>query len=563
MFDPPEAVPYARIPYSTVESPAHQALALRAARESIVLLKNDRGLLPLARTLKTIAVIGPNADDEEVLLGNYNGTPTRAVTPLEGIRAALGDRVRVLHAQGAEWADGLAAFEVVPGSALRTTREGQPVPGLTGEYFDTSGAATGTPATWLSASLEFPALKGTPAVTRVDPRLDFHWLDATPDGRLADDAYAIRWTGELTAPVTGTYQLGGYGLTGWRIYLDDALLVEFRSRHEPGKKAKAAHLEAGRRYRLRVEYFDRGHDARFQLLWVPPDRNLRRAAIAAAREADAIVAVLGLSPRLEGEEMNVPVPGFKSGDRVAIGLPAAQDELVRALTATGKPLVLVLLNGSALAVPWAVEHVPAIVEAWYPGQAAGTALADVLFGDYNPAGRLPVTFYSSVNDLPPFDDYRMAGRTYRYFEGGALFPFGFGLSYTTFAYRNLSVPARVAAGAPVPISVEVANVGSRAGDEVVQLYLTDIAASVPVPIRSLQGFQRVTLQPGERRTVTFTLTPRQLSLLDATGRRRVEPGVFEVAVGGKQPGQRGHADARTTGVVTRRVEVTGATVEVR
>jgi beta-glucosidase len=394
-------------------------------------------------------------------------------------------------------------------------------------------------------------------MTRVDSRLDFHWLDAPPDPKLADDAYAVRWTGELTAPTTGTYQLGGYGLTGWRIYLDDALLVEFRSRHEPGKKAKAAHLEAGRRYRLRIEYFDRGHDARFQLLWVRPDRPLAPAAVDAARQADVIVAVLGLSPRLEGEEMNVPVEGFEDGDRVAIGLPAVQEDLLKTLAGFGKPLVLVLLNGSALAVPWAVEHVPAIVETWYPGQAAGTALADVLFGDYNPAGRLPVTFYASAGDLPPFDDYRMAGRTYRYFTGEALFPFGFGLSYTTFAYRNLSVPARIAAGAPVPVSVEVRNTGDRAGDEVVQLYVSDVAASAPLPIRTLQGFLRITLRPGERRTVTFTVTPRQLSLVDAAGRRIVEPGVFEIAVGGKQPAQRGRGDARTTGVVTARVEVAG------
>jgi beta-glucosidase len=563
MFDPPEAVPYARIPYSTVDSPAHQALALRAARESIVLLKNDRAILPLSKTLKTIAVIGPNADDEEVLLGNYNGTPSRVVTPLAGIRAALGDRARVLHAQGADWADGLAAFDVVPGSALRTMRDGEPVPGLTGEYFDTSRRDAGPGGTWLSASLDYPTLNGPAVLTRVDPALDFHWLDAVPDPRLADDGYAIRWTGELTAPVTGTYLLGGYGLTGWRIYLDDALLVEFKSRHEPGKKATATPLEAGRRYRIRVEYFDRGHDARFQLLWARPDRRLRPPALAAARQADAIVAVLGLSPRLEGEEMTVPVPGFKGGDRVALGLPQAQDDLLRALAATGKPLVLVLLNGSALAVPWAVEHVPAILEAWYPGQAAGAALADVLFGDYNPAGRLPVTVYRSAGDLPPFEDYRMAGRTYRYFKGRPLFPFGFGLSYTEFAYSNLVMPARVDAGAPVPISVDVANVGSRAGDEVVQLYLTDVAASVPVPIRSLQGFQRVTLRPGERTTVRFTLTPRQLSLLDEAHERRVEPGVFEIAIGGTQPGQHGPADARTTGIVTRRLEVTGESFVVR
>lgn len=558
LFDPPERVPYAQIPPAVVDSPAHRALALQAARESIVLLKNEGRLLPLARNLNTIAVIGPNAHDEAVLLGNYHGTPAEAVTPLEGIREKVGPSTRVLYAQGADWAEGLPAFEVVPATALRATRDGRTVPGLLGEYFDLRSRAAGEADTsWRSATLAFPELTGQPLFTRLDAPLDVHWLDAVPDPRLTDDRYAVRWTGELVPPVTGTYQLGGFGLTGWRLFLDDRLLVEFRSRHEPSTKARSIALEAGRSYRLRVEYFDRGTDAGFRLLWVRPDRRLEEDAIAAARQADAIVAVLGLSPRLEGEEMEVPVAGFKGGDRVDIGLPAPQERLLRRLADVGKPLVLVLLNGGALAVPWAAAHVPAIVEAWYGGQAAGAALADALFGDYNPAGRLPVTVYASLDQLPPLADYRMAGRTYRYFAGDPLFPFGFGLSYTRFVYRNLSAPAQVAGGEPVSISVEVENAGTRAGDEVVQLYVTDVAASVPVPIRSLQGFRRVTLQPGERRRVAFTLTPRQLSLLDADFRRIVEPGVFEVAVGGGQPGPPGRAHAPTTQVLTARVEVTG------
>jgi beta-glucosidase len=292
-------------------------------------------------------------------------------------------------------------------------------------------------------------------------------------------------------------------------------------------------------------------------------RRLEEKALAAARQADLIVAVMGLSPRLEGEQMDVPVEGFKGGDRVDLGLPNAQDRLLHALAGLGKPLVLVLLNGSALACPWAVEHVPAIVEAWYPGQAAGTALSDVLAGDYNPAGRLPVTVYSSATQLPPFNDYAMKNRTYRYFTGEPLFPFGFGLSYTTFAYRNLVIPAQALAGQPVAVSVDVENTGTRAGEEVVQLYVTDVDATVPVPIRSLQGFERVTLKPGERRTVRFTLAPRQLSLVDKNMQRVIEPGVFEIAVGGKQPGFKGRADAATTQVVTGRFEVTGSTYSVR
>jgi len=260
--------------------------------------------------------------------------------------------------------------------------------------------------------------------------------------------------------------------------------------------------------------------------------------------------------------MRVEVPGFAGGDRVDIDLPAPQRELMEAVVATGKPVVLVLLNGSAVAVNWAAEHVPAIVEAWYPGQAGGTAIADVLFGDYNPAGRLPVTFYRSIAQLPPFSDYDMKGRTYRYFEGDPLFPFGHGLSYTTFAYDQLELPDSVRTGQDIEISVEVENTGSMAGEEVVQLYLTDLEASVPVPIRSLQGVQRIFLEAGERKRVSFTLTPRQISLIDQGWQRVVEPGALEVSVGGKQPGFTDLADAATTGVITGRIEVVGGSLRI-
>jgi beta-glucosidase len=307
-------------------------------------------------------------------------------------------------------------------------------------------------------------------------------------------------------------------------------------------------------HRLQVEYFDRGDDARFRLLWtrVPGDRAavLRREAVRAARAADVTIAVLGLSPRLEGEQMEVPVAGFAGGDRVALGLPAAQQALLEALVATGRPVVLVLVNGGPLAIPWATARVSAIVEAWYPGQAGGEAIADVLLGRYNPAGRLPVTVYASPDQLPPFEDYRMAGRTYRYFAGTPLYPFGHGLSYTTFAYRDLALPAEAPAGGAVDVSVEVANTGARAGEEVVQLYVKRAGAPPPAPLRSLAGFRRVALAPGERRTLSFTLPPRALALVDADGRRVVAPGEVEVAVGGGQPGA-------APGVVGR-VRVTGA-----
>jgi beta-glucosidase len=536
MFDPPERVPYAAIPASVNDAPPHRALAQDAARAAIVLLKNAGGLLPLRKDLGTVAVIGPNADDEDVLLGNYNGIPTDPVTPLAGIRRAVSARTRVLYARGSDVAPNTPSLAVVPSSAIA----------LTGQYF---------------AHRDFA---GAPFATRADSVLDFAWWDAAPLPGMPADSFAVRWTGRLTPPVTGRYALGLRAFGAVRLFLDDSLLVEFSEGHVVATQWANVDLAAGAPRALRVEYQDRRADARVQLVWARPDANLGADALGAARAADVVVMVLGLSPRLEGEEMPVAVPGFSGGDRVDLGLPGPQEELLRAIVETGKPVVLVLLNGSALAITWAAEHVPAIVEAWYPGQSGGDALADVLFGDADPGGRLPVTFYRSAEQLPPFTDYRMQGRTYRYFTGEPLFPFGHGLSYTTFAYRDLRVPATVPAGDSVPISVEVANSGTRAGDEVVQVYVTDVAASVPVPIRALAGFNRIRLAAGERRRVAFTLAPRALSLIDAAGARVIEPGAFAISVGGKQPGFHGVADAATTGVVSDTLVIAGpAPVPVR
>jgi beta-glucosidase len=537
MFDPPERVPYAGIPYRVVDSPEHRSLALEAARKSIVLLKNDGNLLPLRKDLRTIAVIGPNANDVEVLQGNYNGTPSDPITPLRGIREKVSGKTRVLYALGSEWASNLPVLEVVPSSALLTSEGSRRTNGLKGEYFD---------------NREF---KGAPVFTRVDRQVDFHWRDRSPDPRIRDDDnFAVRWTGELVPPVTGTYYLGGYGLTGFRIYLDDELLTRFENVHEPSKTYEKRVLEAGRAYRLRIEYFEKEGDALMQLLWAAPRRGLEKEAIQVAGQSDAVILFMGLSPRLEGEEMRVQLEGFKGGDRTDLNLPAVQESLIKAIHGLGKPTVLVLLSGSAVAVNWASGNVPAIVQAWYPGQAAGTAIADVLFGDANPGGRLPVTFYSSVDQLPPFDDYSMAGRTYRYFKGTPLFPFGYGLSYTKFTYSDLHVPGAAEADQGVVVSVQVENAGDRAGDEVVQLYLSDLESSVAAPTRTLAGFQRITLKPGEKRKVEFTIRPRQLSVFSG-GAFVVEPGTFEVSVGGKQPGFSGRIDASTTDVLTARFEV--------
>jgi len=349
---------------------------------------------------------------------------------------------------------------------------------------------------------------------------------------------------------------------GARLWIADSLLFDESDQHSVMTQSNNVMLKAGVAYAVRVEYWDRRADASIQLIWSPPAPNLREEALAAAKSADVVVMMMGLSPRLEGEEMPVEVPGFKGGDRVDLGLPRVQEELIQAVAAIGKPVVLVLLSGSAVAVNWAAEHVPAIVEAWYPGQAAGTALADVLFGKYNPAGRLPVTFYKSADEIPPFSNYNMGGKTYRYFRGEPLFPFGHGLSYTTFTYSNLRIPSSVRTGEHIAVAVDVTNSGRRDGEEVVQLYVIDLEASAPVPIRSLQGFQRVQLKAGEKKTVSFTLTPRQISLIDAESKRVVEPGSFELSVGGKQPGSRGTADASTTGVLSGRFQVVGAKLQI-
>jgi beta-glucosidase len=288
---------------------------------------------------------------------------------------------------------------------------------------------------------------------------------------------------------------------------------------------------------VRLDYHEFVGDAGIQLVWsLPPETrtNDEKEALDAARSADAVVMVLGLTPRLEGEEMKVPVEGFEGGDRIMLGIPQVQEDLLKKVVALGKPTVLVLLNGSAVAVNWAKDNVPAIVDAWYPGQAGGTAIADVLFGDYNPAGRLPVTFYKSAEQIPPFTDYAMKGKTYRFFAGEPLFGFGYGLSYTTFIYGNMMVPKQVKIGDSVKMSVDVTNAGSRDGEEVVQLYVKG-RGTPGEPIRSLEGFQRVAIQAKQTKTVEFTLKPEQLSHVLANGRRVTDAGTIEVSIGGQQP----------------------------
>jgi beta-glucosidase len=546
MFDSPERVSFAQIPYEVNDSPEHGALALEAALSSMVLLKNEGGLLPLRDDLDTVAVIGPNADALDVLLGNYHGTPSSPVTPLEGIRARVSPATQVLYAPGSELAVGIPTLVPVPQEALRAPAAADP--GRVGDEALSPNPQVGGDGGLRGEYFANPEQAGEPLEARVDGTVDFNWWEDPPDG-LKAEAFSVRWTGTLIPEASGPHAVGGRALGQFRLFVEDSLMVEFQAGHDPQTHWAYMDLEEGRPYGIRLEFSATRPNAEVQLTWAPPHQDLAAEAVNLARRADVVVLAMGLSPRLEGEEMPVEIPGFSGGDRTSLELPRVQRELMEAVVATGTPVVLVLLNGSALGLEWAAGNVPAILEAWYPGQAGGTALAQVLFGDRSPGGRLPVTFYHSVDQLPPFDDYDMSGRTYRYFGGDPVFPFGFGLSYTTFEYGALELLTEVRPGEEFPVSVEVRNTGDRGGDEVVQLYVTDLEASRPQPIRTLQGFRRVHLEPGEATRVVFDLGPSHLGLVGKDGTTVVEPGRFRISVGGKQPGFHGIADAHTTEVV--------------
>jgi beta-glucosidase len=518
MFDPADKVSYARIPYDVVDSKKHQDLALETARKSIVLLKNQNNTLPLKKDLKTIAVVGPNADQWLMLLGNYNGVPSDPITPLEGIRKKLPD-TKVLYAQGCELAQGMPMFYVIPSAILSNGMEN----GLSVEYFNNK------------------ELSGAPLFKSVDKTLDVNWTNKAPRADMDDDNFSVRWTGELTPDQTAEYQLGFISTCNTKLYLNDSLVAKtvYHFRDEYGdprlRKSDAVRLTAGKKYRIVVEAVESYADAQVQLVWARPQPELKNQALDIARQADVVVMCMGLTARMEGEEMDILIDGFRGGDRTKIDLPQTQQDLIREIRALGKPVVLVLLNGSALAVNWEDKNIPAIVEAWYPGQGGGEAIADVLFGDYNPGGRLPVTFYRSVNDLPAFEDYRITKQTYRYFKGDPLYAFGHGLSYTTFAYDDLKVQPENKIGDSVKIAVKVRNTGKMAGDEVVQVYVSNKNAESQGPIRSLKAFQRVHLRADEEQTVQFSLPPDTFAVFNDKNERETLPGEFELSVGGGQP----------------------------
>ncbi|RJP67698.1 MAG: glycoside hydrolase family 3 protein [Ignavibacteriales bacterium] len=512
MFDPENLVPFNNISPSVNDAPEHRQLSIRVAEESIVLLKNENNTLPLKTDIKTIAVLGPNADNPDVMYGNYNGTPSKYTTPLQRIKNIVSADTKVLYALGSDCVSGQTTPGVIPNNFLLSENKN----GLKGEYFPNLN------------------LEGNPAVTRVDSIIDFNWDGIVPAPDFSVDNYSVRWTGKLIIPETGRYKLSVTGDDGFRLYLDDSLVINSWLEHAPVTESCLIDLQKGSVHKIKLEYFQMAGGASIRFAWYVDNKNLLQEAIDVAKKSDVIIYFGGISPLLEGEEMSVPYEGFSGGDRTSINLPTVQENLLKELKATGKPVIFVMLNGSALAVNWANENLPAILEAWYPGQEGGTAIANVLFGKYNPAGRLPVTFYKSVDQLPPFEDYNMKDRTYRYFNGDPLYPFGYGLSYTSFSYSNLKVGSSMKTSDKVTVKVKIKNTGNMDGDEVAQLYVKHLNAPVPVPIYSLEGFKRIHLKKGEERIVEFKLAPENLSVI--TGNKKVViPGEIELVVGGLLP----------------------------
>lgn len=475
------------------ENAEHRRLARESSRESIVLLRNAHGRLPLSSSIRSIAVIG--SDASEARLGGYSGQPSHVVSILDGIRERLGTRATVRYAAGPgrvtpEWI-------VVPAASLK----------VRGEYFDNN------------------RLEGAPRVTRDDQRIDFAWTLNSPARGIPFDWYSVRWTGTITVPRRGVRRVGVDGNDGYRLFIDDKLVLDDWHKQSFGAKLADVRLAPGSTHKIRLEYFESTGNARVRLIWdagVPTtwSRTID-TAVAAARASDVAVVVAGIE---EGE--------FR--DRAYLELPGHQEELIERVAATGKPVVVVLIGGSAITMsPW-IDKVDGIIDAWYPGEEGGHAVADVLFGDVDPGGRLPVTFPISEGQLPLVYNHKPTGRGDDYLDltGQPLFPFGFGLSYTTFEYSNLVVsPATISATQSATVRATIKNAGSRVGDEVVQLYIHDILASVVRPVMQLEGFQRIHLQPGESREVTFKLSPAELRMLDRDMHWIVEPGAFRIMVG--------------------------------
>ena len=512
-------------PPAPVTTPQRDALALASAEKSLVLLKNE-GVLPLKGS-ERIAVIGPHADATRVLRGNYSSPlSSPPISLVDGLRRAL-PKATVTHVP---WSPSITDGDPLPTSALLSPG-GEP--GLLAEYYDADERlpkryATHAEYAERAGKVKF---KSKPTVSRVEPGIA---MRGNEHAQLSD-YYRVVWTGFVVPPESGTYRIGLSGPNA-ELMLDGKVLA--RHRNQPwGTRSEMStlQLQKGRRYPIRVTT-DALLLAGVEVLWKRVSTQAEAELRTAAAQSDVIVAAVGLNSDLEGEEMKVELEGFSGGDKTSIDLPAEQRRLLEQAQATGKPLIVVLMNGSTLDVSWAKEHAAALIEAWYAGQAGGLAIGNVIAGKTNPAGRLPLTFYRSVADLPPFDDYSMQGRTYRYFEGKPVYPFGHGLSYSTFEYGAVNIqPVDGAAERGLRVSTTIRNTSNRAGEEVAQLYL-DPPQFEGAPRLALRGFQRLELRPGEQRTITFQLAPRDLSFVTRDGLRQIFAGEHRLSIGSGQPG---------------------------
>jgi beta-glucosidase len=518
MFDPPDMVPYTKIDEKELDSAEHRAQARKLADESMVLLKND-GLLPLKPEIKKIAVVGPLADQTRPLIGNYAGQPTHIVSILDGLHAEF-PNAAITFVSGTQFlrADGTP----VPDSLL-TTPDGKP--GLKAEYNE--GIRRGPPV---------PGTSTTPITSRTESNVNLTDKNLPPE-IAGKKTFGVQWSGFLTPNESGDFILGmrAAGFARLSVGGKQVAMAFGGGGGEISSSVGRVHLEKGRKVELEIAYGSRDGKAHAELIWTKSSSGPSPEAIAAAKNADAVIAVVGITSQLEGEEMPVTEPGFLGGDRTSIDLPQPEEDLVEGLAATGKPLAVVLVNGSALAVNWINEHANAVLEAWYPGEEGGAAVAETLSGKNNPAGKLPVTFYTGVSQLPNFEDYGMANRTYRYITSRPLYPFGYGLSYTTFKFSDLSVPVQpVAAGQSLGADVTVTNTGKVAGDEVAQLYLKfpDVKGA---PLIALRGFQRIHLEAGASQKIHFELKNRDLGMVTEDGRPIIAQGDYTISIGGGQP----------------------------
>jgi beta-glucosidase len=506
MFDPEERVPFSNISLTSLEAPEHKAHALDMARQSIVLLKNDKNILPLNKEkIGKIAVVGPHADSKSVLLANYYGYPTHITTLLEGIRSKAGN-AEIIYNKGVNLTDDYV---------------------FTSDYKDelfTVDGAQGFKANYYTNT----KMEGTPTLSRIEKALDYQWGDGQEiaEGIIARQMSAI-WSTVFTADETRE--------SCFEIIADDwaELYIDGVKQEKVGliNAYYPVNVEKGKSYKLDIHYRQNADNAEITLDYGTLKHSDPKDVATSVKDADIIIFAGGISARVEGEEMGVQIDGFKRGDRTNIDLPAVQKALLKELKATGKPIVFVLMTGSAIGLEWEAQNIPAIVNAWYGGQAGGEAIADVIFGDYNPAGRLPVTFYKSVDDLPDFEDYSMDNRTYRYFSGTPVYPFGHGLSYTTFAYDK---PQTEITADGLSVKVNLTNTGNRDGDEVVQLYISS-KQDYPTPIRALKAFKRVHLKAGATLPVTFLLRAADLSAVNQQGDLIPITGKMTISVGGGQP----------------------------